>query len=60
VRSVRRIVANLERLQVMREAQAIVAPRGSSRRIAELITNIAFGEPSDAPPFKPSVAAAAL
>ena len=60
VRSVRRIVTNLERLQVMRDAQAIVAPRGSSRRIAELIANIAFGEPSDAPPLKPSVAAAAL
>jgi hypothetical protein len=44
----------------MRDAQAIVAPRGSSRRIAELIANIAFGEPSDAPPLKPSVAAAAL
>jgi 1,2-diacylglycerol 3-beta-galactosyltransferase len=50
VRSVRRIVAN---------RQASVAPRGSSRRIAALIANVALGELSDAPPLKP-VAAAAL
>jgi 1,2-diacylglycerol 3-beta-galactosyltransferase len=59
VRSVRRIVANLERLQSMRDRQASVAPRGSSRRIASLIANFALGERSDAPPLKP-VAAAAL
>jgi 1,2-diacylglycerol 3-beta-galactosyltransferase len=58
VRSVRRIVANLERLQTMRDRQASVAPRGSSRRIAELVANIACGELSDAPPLKPVVAAA--
>jgi len=57
VRSVRRIVANLERLQTMRDRQASVAPRGSSRRIAELITNLAFGELSDALPLKPAVVA---
>jgi 1,2-diacylglycerol 3-beta-galactosyltransferase len=60
VRSVRRIVANLERLQTMRDRQASVAPRGSSRRIAELIANVAMGELSDAPPLKPIAAAAAL
>ena len=53
VRSTRRIVANLERLQTMRARQASVAPRGSSRRIAELIANCAFGVLSDAPPLKP-------
>lgn len=53
VRSVRRIVGNVERMQTMRDCQASVAPRGSSRRIAELIANIAFGELSDAPPLKP-------
>ena len=53
VRSTRRIVANLERLQTMRARQASVAPRGSSRRIAELIANSAFGVLSDAPPLKP-------
>jgi hypothetical protein len=57
---VRRIVANLERLQTMRDRQASVAPRGSSRRIAELIANVAMGELSDAPPLKPIAAAAAL
>jgi 1,2-diacylglycerol 3-beta-galactosyltransferase len=65
VRSTRRIVANLERLQSMRDRQASVAPRGSSRRIAELIANVSFGELTDAPPLKPLmparvVAAAAL
>jgi 1,2-diacylglycerol 3-beta-galactosyltransferase len=59
VRSTRRIVANMERLQVMREAQAIVAPRGSSRRIAELIANFAFGQRTDAPPPKPLAVVAA-
>ena len=60
VRSVKRIVANLERLQTMRDRQACVAPRGSSRRIAELIANVAFGELTDAPPLTPAVAVAAL
>jgi len=52
-RSVRRIVTNVERLQAMRDRQASVAPRGSSRRIAELIANVAFGVFSDAPPLTP-------
>ncbi len=56
VRSVRRIVTNLERLQTMRARQASVAPRGSSRRIAELIANVACGHLSDAPPLGPKVA----
>ncbi|MDQ2858926.1 MAG: hypothetical protein M3R53_09800 [Candidatus Eremiobacteraeota bacterium] len=60
VRSVRRIVGNLERLQTMRDRQASVAPRGSSRRIAELIANVACGELSAAPPLKPIAAAAAI
>jgi 1,2-diacylglycerol 3-beta-galactosyltransferase len=60
VRSTRRIVANLERLQTMRDRQASVAPRGSSRRIAELIANIAMGELSDAPPLKPIATAVSL
>ncbi|MBD5605159.1 MAG: hypothetical protein IAI48_08735 [Candidatus Eremiobacteraeota bacterium] len=55
VRSTKRIVANLERLQAMRDRQASVAPRGSSRRIAELIANVSFGELTDAPPLKPVV-----
>ena len=59
VRSVKRIVSNLERLQSMRDRQASVAPRGSSRRIAELIANVAFGEISDALPLKPIVAVTA-
>jgi 1,2-diacylglycerol 3-beta-galactosyltransferase len=42
VRSVRRIVENLERLQSMRVRQGELAPRGSSRRIAELIANMAI------------------
>jgi 1,2-diacylglycerol 3-beta-galactosyltransferase len=45
VRSVRRIVSSLERLQSMRARQGTVAPRGSSRRIAELIATMACGEP---------------
>ncbi len=62
VRRVRSIVGNVERMQTMRDCQASVAPRGSSRRIAELIANIACGELSDAPPLKPisRVAAVAL
>jgi len=60
VRSTRRIVANMSRLQVMREAQAIVAPRGSSRLIAELIANISFGKFTDAPPLKPLAAVASV
>jgi 1,2-diacylglycerol 3-beta-galactosyltransferase len=58
VRSTRRIVANLERLQTMRDRQASVAPRGSSKRIAELIANLTCGELTDAPPLKPLVVAA--
>lgn len=60
VRRVRSIVGNVERMQTMRDCQASVAPRGSSRRIAELIANIAFGELSDAPPLKPAPRRAAL
>ena len=43
VRSVRRIASNVERLRDMRERQGSVAPRGSSRRIAELISEFAIG-----------------
>ena len=43
VRSVRRIVSNQERLLVMRAHQSTVAPRGSAKRIAELIADIAIG-----------------
>jgi 1,2-diacylglycerol 3-beta-galactosyltransferase len=43
VRSVRRIVSSVERLRDMRERQGSVAPRGSSRRIAELISEFACG-----------------
>jgi 1,2-diacylglycerol 3-beta-galactosyltransferase len=53
VRSVRRIVGSVERLQTMRDCQAVVAPRGSSRRIGELIANFACGERTAAPPPKP-------
>jgi 1,2-diacylglycerol 3-beta-galactosyltransferase len=60
VRSVRRIVSSLERLQSMRDRQASLAPRGSSRRIAELIANVACGEISDALPLKPIPAVAAI
>jgi 1,2-diacylglycerol 3-beta-galactosyltransferase len=60
VRSVRRIVGNLERLQTMRDCQASVAPRGSSRRIAELIANLACGERSAAPPPKKPARARAV
>lgn len=41
VRSVRRIVGNSDRLATMRAHQAEIAPRGSSRRIAELIAAVA-------------------
>ena len=44
VRSVRRIVSNQERLQSMRAHQKTVAPHGSARRIAELITRYAVGD----------------
>lgn len=54
VRSVRRIVSSLERLQAMRTAQGTVAPRGSSRRIAELIANVGLtGRISDRTPLLP-------
>jgi 1,2-diacylglycerol 3-beta-galactosyltransferase len=41
VQSVKRIVHNKERLAKMRAQQTAVAPRGSSRRIAELIAQMA-------------------
>ena len=41
VASVTRIVENSERLQSMRESLVNIAPRGSSRRIAELIAQVA-------------------
>jgi UDP-N-acetylglucosamine:LPS N-acetylglucosamine transferase len=41
VQSVARIVQNSERLAAMREQLINVAPRGSSRRIAELIAQVA-------------------
>ncbi len=41
VQSVARIVHNQERLAKMRSQQTAIAPRGSSRRIAELIAQIA-------------------
>ncbi len=59
VRSVRRIVANLERLQSMRDRQASVAPRGSSRRIAALIASVAFGHVQAAIPPAPVIPIAA-
>ncbi len=50
VRSVRRIVSSLERLQSMRARQGTVAPRGSSRKIAELIATFATrGKPEPRP-----------
>ncbi len=57
VRSVRRIVSNLERLVAMRERQGSVAPRGSSRRIAELIASMALTGTLDAPPPPRQIAA---
>jgi 1,2-diacylglycerol 3-beta-galactosyltransferase len=42
VRSVRRVVQNVERLVAMRARQGALAPRGSSRRIAELIARFSF------------------
>ena len=42
VSSVARIVHNQERLGKMRSQQTAIAPRGSSRRIAELIGQIAI------------------
>jgi 1,2-diacylglycerol 3-beta-galactosyltransferase len=57
VRSVRRIVSNVGRLQTMRTHQNTVAPRGSARRIAALISSIALGELKDAPPQIPAVIA---
>jgi 1,2-diacylglycerol 3-beta-galactosyltransferase len=53
VRSVRRIVGNVERLQAMRDCQAVVAPRGSARRIAGHIANFACGVRVATPPPKP-------
>src|SRR5471032_1700640 len=42
VQSVKRIVHNQERLSAMRARQTSIAPRGSSRRIAELIAETAM------------------
>lgn len=42
VQSVTRIVQNQERLAAMRARQTDIAPRGSSRRIAELIAQVAM------------------
>jgi len=41
VQSVKRIVENSERLATMRAQLTNIAPRGSSRRIAELIAQVA-------------------
>jgi 1,2-diacylglycerol 3-beta-galactosyltransferase len=41
VRAVRHIVQDVDRLETMRAHQAQIAPRGSSRRIAELIATVA-------------------
>jgi 1,2-diacylglycerol 3-beta-galactosyltransferase len=60
VRSVRRIVSNLERLTAMRERQGSVAPRGSSRRIAELISSMALTGKLDSPPPPRRLAAGSL
>jgi 1,2-diacylglycerol 3-beta-galactosyltransferase len=60
VRSTKRIVANLERLQAMRNNLGIVAPRGSSRRIAQLIAGASFGHTVEAPAAKPPATVAAL
>jgi 1,2-diacylglycerol 3-beta-galactosyltransferase len=43
IQSVSRIVHNQERLAKMRSQQTAIAPRGSSRRIAELIAQMAAG-----------------
>ncbi|MBV9102257.1 MAG: glycosyltransferase [Candidatus Eremiobacteraeota bacterium] len=59
VRSVRRIVSSVERLRDMRERQGTIAPRGSSRRIAELIAGLAItGDLEEPPPQRRKVAAA--
>ncbi len=55
VRSVSRIVHNQERLATMRSRQIQLAPRGSSRRIAELIAQMA-----EVPPSPPLTKAASL
>ena len=49
VSSVARIVHNQERLGKMRSQQTAIAPRGSSRRIAELIAQIAISGRRPAP-----------
>lgn len=60
VRSVRRIVSNQERLQSMRTHQSSVAPRGSARRIGELIASMALGQRIAAPPPPRRITATAL
>ena len=61
ISSVARIVHNQERLAKMRAQQTAVAPRGSSRKIAELIGRIAIDgrRPVPAPLPAPSTKAAA-
>lgn len=61
ISSVARIVHNQERLANMRAQQTAVAPRGSSRKIAELIGRIAIDgrRPVPAPLPAPSTKAAA-
>lgn len=57
VRSVTRVVHSQERLASMRLRQGNVAPRGSSRRIAELIAHAAItGKVPAAPPLTRAVA----
>lgn len=60
VRSVRRIVTNLERLVAMRERQGKMAPRGSSRRIAELIASMALTGELETPPPPRKIAAGSI
>jgi 1,2-diacylglycerol 3-beta-galactosyltransferase len=58
VRSVRRIASSVERLRDMGVRQGNVAPRGSSRRIAELIAGMAEnGEVVDPSPEPRRIAA---
>ena len=60
VRSVRRIVSNQERLQSMRAHQKTVAPHGSARRIADLISRFAVGDLKGKKPPPATPIAAAL
>lgn len=61
VNSVRRIVHNQERMAAMRRRQEQIAPRGSSRRIAQLIASITLtGKIPDAPGPPPLLPRAAV